>query len=142
MDPEQRLLIILKYLAVKLEILFLGAFGRIPCPKGIRLVDKLGTLFDLKTLLALYLLGSVLFLFYRGMDLFDYDIIVSLILEVDGLGSIVIFLGKVDLGRHEAAVLLENLPCLVLIAELKAVLVYKKSDRGSDLRLVAVLNAV
>ena len=106
MDPEQRLLVILEYLAVKLEILFLGALGRIPCPEGIGLVDEFGTLLDLKALLALYLLGSVFFLFYRGMDLFDYDIIVSLVLKVDGLGGIVILLGEVNLGGHEAAVLL------------------------------------
>ena len=46
MDPEQRLLVILKDLAVKLQILFLRTLVGMLCPERLRLVEKLGTLLD------------------------------------------------------------------------------------------------
>ena len=50
MDPEQRLLVILEYLAVEVQILFLGALVGMLGPQRLCLVDQFGTLSDLQLL--------------------------------------------------------------------------------------------
>ena len=128
MDPEQRLLVILKYLAVEVQILFLRALIGMLGPQRLCLVDQFRTLSDLQLLRLFCSLGSFsVFTFCRflllRLDLFQDFIIRKLFLFLDDLGLLGVRLGQIDLGRHEGTILLHDLTSLVLITELQTIFI-------------------
>ena len=127
MDPEQRLLVILEYLAVEVQILFLGTLVGMLGPQRLCLVDQFGTLSDLQLLgffccLGFCILALCFFLLLR-LDLFEDFIIGKLFLFLDDLGLLGVRLGQIDLRRHEGTILLHYLTSLILITELQAILI-------------------
>ena len=127
MDPEQRLLVILEYLAVEVQILFLGALVGVLGPQRLCLVDQFGTLSDLQLFglffcLSFYILALCFFLLLR-LDLFDDFIIGKLFLFLDDLSLLGVRLGQINLRRHEGTILLHYLTGFVLITELQAVFI-------------------
>ena len=50
MNPEQRLLVIHKYLAVKIKVFLFCAVTRMLCPQRVRIVDRDFTAYDLRHL--------------------------------------------------------------------------------------------
>ena len=128
MDPEQRLLVILEYLAVEVQILFLGALVGVLGPQRLCLIDQFGTLSDLQLFGFFCCLGSFsVFTFCRflllRLDLFQDFIIGKLFLFLDDLGLLGVRLGQIDLGRHEGTILLHDLTSLVLITELQTIFI-------------------
>ena len=141
MNPEKRLLVIGKYLAVKLDIFLLCAFIRVLCPQRMCVVKGHGTLLNLK-LWNLFL--NRLFSVLTGnlsllLECFNNYVIFSFIFGVDGLKLFrcIGFL-KIYLIRHERAVFLDNLSCLILVAELKAVLIDVQCNLSTDSSPVTV----
>ena len=124
MDPEQRLFVILEYLTVKFQILFLRTLVRMLRPERMGLVEQLRTLLDLELLLVLFLLL---------LDLLHYLIRIQLLVGRDRLCVRSICLGQIDLCRHKGTVFLDNLSGLILIAELQAVFIDQQRDLCTDL---------
>ena len=127
MDPEQGLLIILEYLSVKFQILFLCTLTGILHPERIGIIQKLRSLYDLKLLLIAFLLR---------LDLLYNHIVRALLICLYGFCLLGICLGKVYFGRHEGTVFLNNLSCLVFIAEFQYIFIDKQGDLRSNLCLV------
>ena len=124
MNPEQRLLIILEYLAVKFQIFFFRAFIRMLCPKRSRLVQEFRPLCNFQFLL-------ILFLFF--LDLFYDGIRIQLFFCLDNLRFCRICFGQINFRRHKGTVFFYNLPCLIFVAEFQAVLVDIEGDFRPDL---------
>ena len=145
-NPEQRLLVVVEYLAVELLILLLGALAGCLVPEGIDIVQCHRTLQDLIGFLRrLHLHGFLcaVFLFlllglcrlYHGLDegiLLGQLILLDLLILGLGLGIL-----KIDGQRHESAVFLDDLSGPVFIAEFGAVLIHVKGDLRADSILVA-----
>ena len=135
MDPEQRLLVVMKYLAVEILVVLILALARHTCPERVRVIDRL-RLFLLRhsrgflTLLSRFLhcllvvfnpsLLSLFFALLRG---------IALILEEDR-------------GGHEGAVFLEDLTDAVLIAELQAVIIEEEGDLRTGLSAIPFSDTV
>ena len=109
----------MEYLTVELQVLIPGTLVGILRPERGGLIDQFGTLLNLELLLAC---NSTVFLHGR-MNLFYHFIGVKLLVCLDDLGLLGIFLGYINLGRHERTILCNDFLRLVFVAELKTFLV-------------------
>ena len=139
MNPKQRLLVVIEDLAVKLLVLVVGAVLRGLRPQRIGIVDQLRALFDLEFLLLRLLVLSALILLLR-LDRLQHDIVRAALRLADRLGLLRVLHGQVDLGRHEAAVLLQDLLRAVIIGELHTVLGEIQCDLCAEGFPLAVLH--
>ena len=114
MNPEQRLLVIHKYLAVEINVLFLCAFTGVLRPERVSIVDQFRTLCNFELI-------RIFFLFF--LHFFDHMIAVELLTRKNRLCLRCIGSGNVNFHRHEGTILFDHFGCLILVAELQAVLV-------------------
>ena len=142
MNPEQRLLVIQEYMAVKFLVLLICALTGLLCPQWMRITD------GYRPLLNLYLI------FLRaGLDLFGLALIILLLLVLrvlmdmlnDNIGILeILFIDdlclrlfclvlEIDFYRHEGAVFLQSLTHLVLIGEFQTILCQMQRDCRSGL---------
>ena len=135
MDPEQRLPVILKYLAVKFFIFILCTLIGMLVPKRIDIAERHRAFQDLSLLHRLFLLTlfavfSLFYFFLRLLyDLFDHRVLFCHLFAGNRLIlRLSICLGEENLHRHKGAVFLQNLPHTVFIGKLIAVLVEVKDD--------------
>ena len=98
MDPEQRLLIIHKYLAVECDILVFCTLARVLCPQRMDIADRDRTFHDLDFLLRLALF-SLFLLFFDVLNHFVCIKQVFLIYRL--ILRLCICFGKEDLYRHK-----------------------------------------
>ena len=131
MNPEKRFLIILEYLPVKLQIFFSCTLIRVFHPKGSCLVQKLRALYDLN-------LGFILLLL--RFDFLYHRIGVQLFFCIDRLGFCGIFLGKINLCRHEGTIFFNNFSCLIFITEFQHILIQEQRNCSTNLCLIAFLH--
>ena len=151
MDPEQGLLVIIEQLPVELLVFVIGAILRILDPQRTRIIDKLRALADLKLLLlrlcllrrsfVLILCGGCLCLFFLlRLDHLNDNIVRTALRLLDGLCLLGVLHRQIDLGRHEAAVLVNHLAGAIVIRELHAVLRQMEGNGRSDLLPVGLLH--
>ena len=116
-DVEERLAVIVKYLAVELRVFLVGAFGRVLLPERVDVVDRLGLCFFFRLVGSrLVLRGGVVLFLLVGF----YDV-------------------EINLNRHERAVFFEYAADTVLVEELVLVLHYVHDDVGTAFGAVVVL---
>ena len=127
MNPEQRLLIVFKYLTVEVNILFLGAFIRMLGPERMCIIQGNRSLLDLE--LGYFLSRA----FFLTRLIFFYclynNIVILLVFRIDCLK----FLRRISLLQinriwHERAVLLDDFSCLVFVTKLQTVFVQEQSN--------------
>ncbi len=140
MDPEQRLLVVVEYLVVELDVLVLCALGRFLAPKRMDLIHELRPLLDLQlcllgVLLAVGILGGLL------RDLLQHHIAVLLLICHDGL-TVLRQLGKINLHRHERTVLIDDGANFPLIVVLQAVIIQVQRDLCSMAFLAAFAHLI
>ena len=156
MDPEQGLLVIIEQLPVELLVLVIRAVLRILDPQRTRIIDKFRALADLKLLLLrlcllrCYLLlrsfvlalcrGCLCLFFLLRLDHLNDNIVRTALRLLDGLCLLGVLHRQIDLGRHEAAVLVNHLAGTIVIRELHAVLRQMEGNGRSDLLPVGLLH--
>ena len=132
MNPEQRFLVIHKYLAVKFFVFFLGTLVRMLVPQRVNVIQCHRTFQDLIFLGSRrYLHGlfrAVLFLLFLGLCFLDHrlndGVLVGQLILLDRLIlRLCRCIFQVNLNRHKRAILLDDFTCAVLIAELSAVFI-------------------
>ena len=127
MDPENGLLIVVKRRAIKLLIILVGQVVRAAVPERIRFIDR--------NFLRLLVRRSLLL---RALEQLFGHFLVGLLLRLarSGLRQILVRVLQIDLDGHERAVLLQDFPRAVLVAELHAVLVHVQRNGRADFRAV------
>ena len=132
MDPEQRLFVIHKYLAVKFLVILIGTFTWIFGPERIGIVEWYRTFYNLYLVLGRrnfydFFFALVVFFFLSlglFVDFFNYFIGIFYIFLVDrfiflrGIG-----LGKIDLGWHERTVFFNDFSCTVFVGKFQTILI-------------------
>ena len=148
----------MKYLAVKFQILLSGTVVGMLCPERCRLVYQLRALLNLqlnrfRLLLFLFFPGLrfrifgirlfffLLFLLLR-LNYLQHFIIFKLLVFFDDLRLCGIRFGKVNLRGHKGTILLHNLPGLVFITELQAVLIQKQRNGSTYLGPVPFFHGI
>ena len=151
MNPEKRLLVVLKYLAVELLILLLCAVIRMLCPKRCCIIYRNRSLYNLKLLrsrnclnclLCSILLLNLLSLSFLNDCLHNLICVKKLIL-VDCLVLLTcVRILNIYLNRHEGTILLYNFLCTVLIGELIALLRQIESNLSTSCCLSTLFHII
>ena len=129
MDPEQRLFIIVKHLAVEFFIIFLAALIRMFCPKRLCIADGYRPFHDLCLLNRLFVLFALFWLF---RNLFYNRILFCYFLHRDRLiFRLSISLCKEYLHRHKRAIFIQNFSYPVLIGKFITVFIQMQDDLSS-----------
>ena len=139
MDPEQRLFIIQKYLAVKFNIFVLRTVAWILAPQRMDIAEGNRALHNLH-----FLLRFALFAFLRLFcDMLYHFVCLQHVRLVDSLIlRLRIRLGQEDLHRHEGTVLFQHFSCAVFIGKFQAVIIQEQGDLRPHLLLAAVLHLI
>ena len=151
MDPEQRLPVVIEYLAVEILVLIIGALTWCLLPERMDIGDGNRALVDLYHVLRrldldrlLAALSVILFTSHRIMMNRPDDNVV--LLHLVRLHFLVflrrILLAQEDFNRHEAAVALQHLTHAIFIGKFQIVLIQMKGHAGTDLAVVAIANRV
>ena len=125
MDPEERLLVVVKDVSVEVLILFLRALARHLRPERMRIVDRLGNRLFLRCGSFLSLLRC---LFRSLLVPLDPSLLALLLALLRSSAHIL----KIDRGRHKGAVFLQDLTDAELIAELETVVIQEQGDFRTD----------
>ena len=127
MNPEQRLLVIVKYLAVKVLVLVIGALIWMFHPKWVRIANRNRTFIDLclfftRADLDHLFLAIFIFAFFRLRFLYNRlynNIIFTNIGCIDRfIFLLCVCFRKEDLNRHKGTIFVQNLSDTILIRKL------------------------
>ena len=151
MNPEQRLLVIQKYLAIEFQIFFICTVIWMLGPEWMRITDGNRTLLDLRLFLCrryfydFFLTVLVLFFFCLGvfMNIFHYFVRIQYFFFQNCLVLwFCICIGQENLGRHEGAILLQHLTCTIFIGKLQTFFIQKQGNLSTDCSTVTSLHLI
>ena len=147
MNPEQRLFIVIKYLAVEVFVFLFAAFVWMPGPKRIGIIDGNRTSYDFGFFRCrkdfLYFFCTIFVFDFFGLcffyDGFDNDIFFRNFILIYGvIDRFGIRIFQIDFDRHERTVFLHNFTGPVFIGKFQTVFIQIEGDHRTAFRFVTV----
>ena len=140
MDPEQRFLIVMEYLVIEVDIIFLLALTWTFCPEWMNVVYKFRTLLNFNLGRDFGLL-TILICFCLFRNFLQDNICIQLITGIDSF-CILWKLGKIDLDRHEGCVLINDLTYFPFVVIFQAVIIKVQRNDGTMILFASLCQSI